>query len=136
MHEPPAIKQLLNKEIEAFQQHKLNLEHPCHNQAVESCVLSGHNGSADIRFPRATTRLMSWPDGERYSFPQQSLVVSLLLSLVCTLLFSRTGGILPYLNSSSYTGWANKMLPLFNHTQVFKCEFIQNFYSKICDKKH
>ena len=35
-----------------------------------------------------------------------------------------------------YTGWANKMLPLFNHTQVFKCEFIQNFYSKICDKKH
>ena len=37
---------------------------------------------------------------------------------------------------STYTGWANKMLPLFNHTQVFKCEFIQNFYSKICDKKH
>ena len=35
-----------------------------------------------------------------------------------------------------YAGWANKMLPLFNHTQVFKCEFIQNFYSKICDKKH
>ena len=34
------------------------------------------------------------------------------------------------------TGWANKMLPLFNHTQVFKCEFIQNFYSKICEKKH
>ena len=35
MHEPPALKHLLNKEIEAFQQHKLNLEHPCHNQAVE-----------------------------------------------------------------------------------------------------
>ena len=35
MHEPPALKHLLNKEIEAFQQHKLNVEHPCHNQAVE-----------------------------------------------------------------------------------------------------
>ena len=32
-HEPPALKHLLNKEIEAFQQHKLNLEYPCHNQA-------------------------------------------------------------------------------------------------------
>ena len=52
---------------------------------------------------------MSWPDGERYLFPQQSLVVSLLLSLVSTLLFSlvstllfsRTGGILSHLNSST-----------------------------------
>ena len=35
MHELPALKHLLNKEIEAFQQHKLNLEHTCHNQAVE-----------------------------------------------------------------------------------------------------
>ena len=35
MHEPLALKHLLNKEIEFFQQHKLNLEHPCHNQAVE-----------------------------------------------------------------------------------------------------
>ena len=32
MHETPA---LLNIEIEAFQQHKLNLEHPCNNQAVK-----------------------------------------------------------------------------------------------------
>ena len=38
--------------------------------------------------------------------------------------------------NTTLPGWANKMLPLFNHTQVFKCEFIQNFYSKICDKKH
>ena len=38
LREPPVLKHLpvLNKEIEAFQQHKLNLEHPCHNQAVES----------------------------------------------------------------------------------------------------
>ena len=35
MHEPPALKHSLNKEIEVFQQHKLNLEHPCQNQSVE-----------------------------------------------------------------------------------------------------
>ena len=29
-------------------------------------VLSGYNGSPDTRFSRETTRLMSWPDGERY----------------------------------------------------------------------
>ena len=41
---------------------------------------------------------MSWPDGERYLFPQQSLVVSLLLSFVSTLLFSRIRGVLSHLN--------------------------------------
>ena len=41
---------------------------------------------------------MSWPDGERYLRPLQSLIVSLLLSLVSTLLFSRTGGVLSHLN--------------------------------------
>ena len=30
---------------------------------------------------------MSWPDGERYSCPLQSLVVSLLLSLISTVVF-------------------------------------------------
>ena len=34
-------------------------------------------------------RLMIWPDGERYLHPLQSLVVSLLLSLVSTLVYSR-----------------------------------------------
>ena len=53
-------------------------------------------------FPRATTRLMSWPDGERYLFPQQFLVISLLLSLVFTLTFSRTGGVLSHQNSSTH----------------------------------
>ena len=38
--------------------------------------------------------MMSWPDRERYLRPLQSLVVSLLLSLVSTLLFSGTGGVL------------------------------------------
>ena len=47
-------------------------------------------------------RLMSWPDGERYSCLLQSLVVSLFLSLVSTLLFSWTGGVLSHRNSSTY----------------------------------
>ena len=41
-------------------------------------VLLDYNGSPDTRFSRGTTRLMSWPDGERYLFTLQSLVVSLL----------------------------------------------------------
>ena len=56
-------------------------------------VLLHYNGSPDIRFSRGTTRLMSWPDGERYLRLLLSLVVSLLLSLVSTLVFSRTGGV-------------------------------------------
>ena len=34
-------------------------------------VLSGYNGYPDTRFSRGTTRLMSWPDGERYLRPLQ-----------------------------------------------------------------
>ena len=60
------------------------------------------NGSPDTRFSRGTTRLMSWSDGERYLRPQQSLVVSLLLSLVSALFFSRTGGVLSHLNSLTH----------------------------------
>ena len=41
-------------------------------------ALSGYNGSPHTRFSRGTTRLMSWQDGEHYSCPLQSLVVSLL----------------------------------------------------------
>ena len=41
-------------------------------------VLSGYNGFPDTHFYRKTTRLISWPDGERYLRPLQSLVVSLL----------------------------------------------------------
>ena len=44
-------------------------------------------------------RLMSWPDGECYLRPPQSLVAS-LLSLAFTPLFSRTGGVLSHQNSS------------------------------------
>ena len=61
-------------------------------------VLSGYNGSPDTRFSQGTTRLMSWPDGERYLLPLQPFVVSLLLSLVSTLVVSWTGGILSHRN--------------------------------------
>ena len=64
-------------------------------------VLSGYNGSSDTRFSRGTTGVMSWLDGERYSCPLQSFVIFLLLSLVSTLLFSRTGCVLSHLNSSN-----------------------------------
>ena len=57
-------------------------------------VLSGYHGSPNTRFSRGTTQLMSLPDGERCLRPPQFLVVSLLLSLVSTLVFSRTGGVL------------------------------------------
>ena len=62
-------------------------------------VLSDYNGSPDTRFSRGTTRPMSWPDGEHYLRPLQSLVVSLLLSLVSTLVLSRTGGVLSHQSS-------------------------------------
>ena len=65
-------------------------------------VLSGYDGSLDTRFSQGTTRLMSWPDRECYLHSLQSLVVSLLLSLVSTLLCSRTGGILSHQNSLTY----------------------------------
>ena len=65
-------------------------------------VLSGCNGSPDTRFSRGTTRLMSWPDVERYLRPLQSLVVSLLLPLVSTLVFSRTRGVLFHRSSLTH----------------------------------
>ena len=65
-------------------------------------VLSDYNGSPDTRFSRGTTRLMSWSNREHYLCPPHSLVVSLLLSLVSTLFFSRTGGVLSHLNSLTH----------------------------------
>ena len=57
-------------------------------------VLSGYNGFPDTRFSRGTTRLTSLPDGERCLRTPLSIVVSILLSLVSTLVLSRTGGVL------------------------------------------
>ena len=48
MYEPPALKHLLNKEIEAFQQHILNLKHPCHKQAVERHIKLVFEASAAV----------------------------------------------------------------------------------------
>ena len=66
------------------------------NCLISPSVLLDYNGSPDTRFSRGTTRLMSWLDGERYLRPPQSLVVSLLLSLISTLILSRTGGVLSH----------------------------------------
>ena len=48
------------------------------NCLISLPVLSGYNESPDTRFFRATTRLMIWPDGERYLHPLQCLVVYFL----------------------------------------------------------
>ena len=65
-------------------------------------VLLDYNGSPDTRFSRKTTRPMSWLDGVRYLRPPQSLVVSFLLSLVSTLVLSRTGGVLSHQSSLTH----------------------------------
>ena len=67
-----------------------------------SPVPSGYNKSPDTRFSRGMTRLMSLPDWECYLRPLQSLVVSLLLYLVSTLIFFRTGGVQPHRTSSTH----------------------------------
>ena len=67
------------------------------NYLLSPPVLTGYNGFPVTRFSRGTTRLMSWPDGVRYLRPLQFLV-SLLLSLISTLLFSRTVGVLSHVN--------------------------------------
>ena len=59
-------------------------------------ALSDYNGSPDTRFSWETTQLMSWPDGKRCLHLPLSLVVSLLLSLISTLVLSRTGGVLSH----------------------------------------
>ena len=61
-------------------------------------VLSDYNGSPDICFSWGTTRMTSLPHEERCLRPPQSLAVSLLLSLVSTVVFSRTGGVLSHRN--------------------------------------
>ena len=65
-------------------------------------VLSGYNGSLDTSFSRGMMRLTSLPDGECCLHLPQSLVVSLLLSLVSTLVLSWTGGVLFHGNSLTH----------------------------------
>ena len=75
---------------------------PGRNCFLSPPVLSGYKGSPDTRFSRATTRLMNWPDRKRYLFSHHFFAVSLLLSLVFTLLFSWTGGILSHQSSLAH----------------------------------
>ena len=75
------------------------------NSFLSPPVLSDYNGSPDTCFLSgndAADELTSWPDGERYLRPLQFLVVSLLLSLVFTLVFSRTGGVLSHRSSLTH----------------------------------
>ena len=65
-------------------------------------VLSGYNRCPDTRFSRGTTRLTSWPDGERYLRPLQSLVVSLL----------------PRIHSRLFSDWRRTVSSKFFDTQV------------------
>ena len=53
-----------------------------------SLVLVDYNGFPDTRFSWGTTQSMSWPHGERYLRPLQSLVVSPLISRICSCLIS------------------------------------------------
>ena len=68
------------------------------NCLLFSPVLSCYNGSPGTRFSRETTR----PDLEHYLRPPLSLVVSLLLSLVSTFVFSWTGGVLFHRSSLTH----------------------------------
>ena len=45
---------------------------------------------------------MSWPDGERYLRPPQSLVVSFLFFLISPLFYFQTGGVLSHLSSLTH----------------------------------
>ena len=65
-------------------------------------VLLDYNGSPDTRLSPGTTRLTSWLDRERYLCPLQSLVISLLLSLVSILVLSQTGGVLSHRSSLTH----------------------------------
>ena len=72
------------------------------NCLLSPSILLDCNGSSNTRFSRETTRLMSWLDRVRYLRPPLSLVVSLLLSLVSTLVLSRTGGVLSHQSSLTH----------------------------------
>ena len=82
----------------------LSIYHNLFGKLGRNCLLSppllaGYNGSTETRFYWGLMQLMSWPDGECYSSPLQSYVVSLLLLLESTILSSQTGGVLSHQNS-------------------------------------
>ena len=65
-----------------------------------SFVLSRYIGSLGTRFMWGTTQLMSWPDGKRLGalLTPSVILCGLLLFLISTLVFSRTGGVLSHQN--------------------------------------
>ena len=69
-----------------------------------SFVLSRYNGSLGTRFFQGTTQLMSWPDGKRREalLTPSVILCGLLLFLISTLVFSRTGGVLSHQNSLTH----------------------------------
>ena len=72
-----------------------------------NCLLSpplplGYDGSLDTPFFRGTTQLVSWLGGVHYFYPLQFLVVSLLLPLLSTPVFTRVGGELSHSNSLTH----------------------------------
>ena len=76
------------------------------------------------------TQLIRWPHGKRYSCPLQSLVVSLLLSLESTLVFSRTGGVLSYLNSTTHK------FPQFSSRNLCLLRHASCVLSRLCCNGH
>ena len=72
-----------------------------------NCLLSHpllwcYNGSSDTYFSWVMRQLMNWHGRVCYFWPVQCLVVSLLLPLISTHIFSQTGGILFNLNSLTH----------------------------------
>ena len=68
-------------------------------------LLPGYNEYLDTHISRITTQLMSIPRGLRYSYSLhclQSLVVSILLSLILPFLISRTVRVPSHVNSSMH----------------------------------
>ena len=72
------------------------------NCLLSPSVLSGYNGSPDTRFSRGNNAADELVKRERHLRPLQYLVVSLLLFLLPSFHFSRTGGVLSHRNSSTY----------------------------------
>ena len=72
------------------------------NFLLFSPLRSSYKWSPETYFFRETMQLMRWPDGVRYCWLLQSFVVSLLLPVVSTLLFSRAEVVTSHRNSSKH----------------------------------
>ena len=69
------------------------------NSLLSPFFLSDYSGFPKTHFFKGTTRLTSWPSRVCYSSLLQSLVVSLILPLVSTFLFSSKESVLSNMNS-------------------------------------